>query len=130
MPVTAGVIVTTPQDVALLDVGRGMAMFAQVHTPVAGVVENMSGYVCPECGTVDPIFGSGGARGLAERVGVPLLAQIPLEPAVRRAGDAGRPIVLADPEHPASRAFRELARQVAGAAERLAAAPLAGAAER
>jgi ATP-binding protein involved in chromosome partitioning len=130
VPVTAGVIVTTPQDVALLDVGRGMAMFAQVHTPVAGVVENMSGYVCPECGTVDPIFGSGGAAGLAARFGVPLLAQIPLEPAVRRAGDAGRPIVLADPEHPASRAFRELARQVAAAAERLAAAPLAGAAGR
>jgi ATP-binding protein involved in chromosome partitioning len=130
VPVTAGVIVTTPQDVALLDVGRGMAMFAQVHTPVAGVVENMSGYVCPECGTVDPIFGAGGARGLAERFGVPLLAEIPLEPAVRRAGDAGLPIVLADPEHPASRTFRDLARRVADAAERLAAAAVAGAAER
>jgi ATP-binding protein involved in chromosome partitioning len=130
VPVTAGVIVTTPQDVALLDVGRGMAMFAQVHTPVAGVVENMSGYVCPQCGTVDPVFGSGGARGLADRFGVPLLAQIPLEPAVRQAGDAGQPIVLSDPTHPASRAFRELARRVAGEAERLAATPVAGAVER
>ncbi|HLK12084.1 MAG TPA: Mrp/NBP35 family ATP-binding protein [Candidatus Binatia bacterium] len=127
VPVSAGVIVTTPQDVALLDVARGMAMFAQVHTPVAGVVENMSGYVCPRCGTVDAIFGEGGARGLAERFGVPLLARIPLEPAVRAAGDAGRPVVLAEPDHPASRAFRDLARRVAAEAGRLAAAPLAGA---
>src|SRR2546425_1716030 len=78
VPVTGGVIVTTPQDVALLDVGRGMAMFAQVNTPLLGVVENMSGYVCPRCETFDPIFGEGGARGLAERFGVPLLASIPL----------------------------------------------------
>ncbi|TMA48382.1 MAG: Mrp/NBP35 family ATP-binding protein, partial [Deltaproteobacteria bacterium] len=83
VPVTGAVIVTTPQDVALLDVGRTMAMFAQVSTPVLGVVENMSGYVCPRCGTEDPLFGSGGADGLAERFRVPLLARIPLVPAVR-----------------------------------------------
>jgi ATP-binding protein involved in chromosome partitioning len=124
VPVTAGVIVTTPQDVALLDVGRGMAMFAQVHTPVAGVVENMSGYVCPSCGTEDPIFGQGGAAQLAERFGVPLLARIPLLPAVRVTADAGRPIVLAEPGHPASVAFRELAGRVAAEAERLAAPAL------
>jgi ATP-binding protein involved in chromosome partitioning len=126
VPVTGGVIVTTPQDVALLDVGRGMAMFAQVNTPVIGVVENMSGYVCPHCGTADPVFGEGGATRLADRFAVPLLARIPIAPAVRAAGDAGRPLVLAEPAHPASQIFRELARRVAADAARLAAAPVAG----
>ena len=126
VPVTGGVVVTTPQDVALLDVGRGMAMFAQVNTPVIGIVENMSGYVCPHCGTEDPLFGEGGATRLADRFGVPLLARIPLIPAVRAAGDTGRPIVLAEPAHPVSQIFRELARRVAADAARLAAAPVAG----
>ncbi len=112
VPVSGGVIVTTPQDVALLDVGRGMAMFAQVATPVLGVVENMSGYVCPSCGTEDDVFGRGGADALAERFGVPLLARIPLVPAIREGGDRGRPLVVADPAHPASRAFTALANRV------------------
>jgi ATP-binding protein involved in chromosome partitioning len=112
VPVSGGLIVTTPQDVALMDVARGMAMFGQVSTPVLGVVENMSGYLCPRCGTEDPIFGQGGARALAERFGVPLLAQIPLVPAVREAGDRGRPLVAADPAHPVSRLFAELAAEV------------------
>jgi ATP-binding protein involved in chromosome partitioning len=115
VPVSGGVIVTTPQDVALLDVARGMAMFAQVKTPVLGVVENMSGYVCPGCGTEDPVFGTGGARGLAERFGVPLLARIPLVPAMREAADRGRPLVIARPEDPVSAMFRELAGRVAQA---------------
>jgi ATP-binding protein involved in chromosome partitioning len=126
VPVSGGVIVTTPQDVALLDVGRGMAMFAQVSTPVLGVVENMSGYVCPQCGTEDPIFGKGGAGALAERFGVPVLAQIPLVPAVREAGDRGRPIVVDAPDHPASQAFRALAARVADDLTRLAPAAVAG----
>ena len=116
VPVSGAVIVTTPQDVALLDVGRGMAMFAQVSTPVLGVVENMSGYVCPACGTEDPIFGRGGAERLATRFGVPLLARIPLVPAVREGGDTGRPIVAADPAHPVSRLFAALADRVVEAA--------------
>ena len=116
VPVTGAVIVTTPQDVALLDVGRTMAMFAQVKTPVLGVVENMSGYVCSQCGTEDPIFGRGGADVLAERFGVPLLARIPLVPAVREGGDSGHPIVVAAPEHPVSALFRVLAERVAAAA--------------
>ncbi|HJQ84925.1 MAG TPA: Mrp/NBP35 family ATP-binding protein, partial [Candidatus Binatia bacterium] len=117
VPVSGGVIVTTPQDVALLDVGRGMAMFAQVSTPVLGVVENMAGYVCPSCGTDDPVFGEGGAERLAARFGVPLLARLPLVPAVREGGDAGRPIVIADPGHPVSRSFGVLAERVAAALE-------------
>ena len=112
VPVTGGVIVTTPQDVALLDVGRGIGMFAQVSTPVLGIVENMAGYVCPSCGTEDPIFGDGGGARLAAAFEVPLLARIPIEPSVRAAGDAGRPVVLADPHGPVSEAFRELARRV------------------
>src|SRR5881409_2797032 len=115
VPVAGAVMVTTPQDVALLDVGRGMAMFAQVSTPVLGVVENMSGYLCPRCGTEDPIFGRGGADALAARFGVPVLAPIPLVPALREGGDAGRPLVAAQPEHPASRLFAALAARVAEA---------------
>jgi ATP-binding protein involved in chromosome partitioning len=118
VPVTGAVIVTTPQDVALLDVGRGVAMFAQVSTPVLGVVENMAGYVCPSCGTEDPVFGEGGGARLAEHFGVPLLARVPLVPAVREGGDRGVPLVAAAPEHPVARIFRDLAERVAEAAER------------
>jgi len=122
VPLSGAVIVTTPQDVALLDVGRGMAMFGQVNTPVLGIVENMSGYACGRCGTVDPIFGMGGADHLAERFGVPVLGRIPLVPAVREGGDRGQPLVVVDPEHPVSRMFRELAERVAASAVRVAAA--------
>src|SRR5438034_5815180 len=113
VPVTGAVIVTTPQDVALLDTGRSMGMFLQVNTPVLGVVENMSGYLCPRCGTEDPIFGRGGAEALAARFGVPVLARIPLVAALREGGDAGRPLVAAQPEHPVSRLFAALAARVA-----------------
>jgi ATP-binding protein involved in chromosome partitioning len=122
VPVSGGVIITTPQDVSLLDVGRGMAMFAQVSAPVLGVVENMSGYLCPGCGTEDPIFGRGGADGLAAAFEVPLLARIPLVAAIREDGDAGKPIVLARPEHPVSQAFRTLAARVEAELARRAAA--------
>ena len=120
VPLSGAVIVTTPQDVALLDVGRGIAMFGQVSTPVLGIVENMSGYACARCGTVDPIFGEGGADHLAERFGVPVLARIPLVQAIREGGDRGQPLVAVDPEHPVSRVFRQLAEQVAAAAVRVA----------
>src|SRR5262249_52703250 len=109
VPLSGAVIVTTPQDVALLDVARGMAMFEQVSTPVLGVVENMAGLACAACGTVDPVFGEGGGAHLAERFHVPLLARIALVPAVREGGDRGQPIVVADPAHPVSRQFGELA---------------------
>jgi ATP-binding protein involved in chromosome partitioning len=103
-----------------------MAMFAQVSTPVLGIVENMSAYVCPHCGTRDAVFGQGGGGALAGRVGVPLLAEIPLVPAIREGGDAGRPVVVAEPAHPASQAFLALAERVIGLVDRDAAAAPAG----
>jgi ATP-binding protein involved in chromosome partitioning len=112
VPLSGAVIVTTPQDVALLDVGRGIAMFAQLSTPVIGVVENMSGYACARCGTVDPVFGTGGGDVLAQRFGLPVLARIPLDGAVRAQADAGVPIVVAAPGHPVSAAYRALAEVV------------------
>lgn len=109
------VIVTTPQDVALLDATRAARMFRHVHCPILGVVENMSYFVCPDCGERDDLFGSGGGQRLAAEEGAEVLARIPIEMQVREAGDAGMPIVVRDPRHPASEAFMELARRVAGA---------------
>ena len=117
VPLSGAVIVTTPQDVALLDVGRGIAMFATLSTPVIGVVENMAGYACPRCSAVDPVFGAGGGDALAARFGVPLLARIPLVERVRAQGDAGVPLVVAAPEHPVSATYRELAARVAADVE-------------
>lgn len=107
-----GVIVTTPQDVALLDVERGITMFRQVNAPVLGVVENMSYHVCAGCGDRAEIFGHGGGRAMAEQLGIPFLGEIPLVRAVREAGDTGEPIVAADPQGPSSEAFRVIARRV------------------
>jgi ATP-binding protein involved in chromosome partitioning len=109
------VIVTTPQDVALLDATRAARMLQQLHCPVIGVVENMSYFVCPDCGERDELFGAGGGAKLALAEGTRVLAQIPIHLEVREAGDAGMPIVLKDAEHPASRAFMDLARGVLAA---------------
>jgi ATP-binding protein involved in chromosome partitioning len=122
VPLSGGVIVTTPQAVSLLDVARGVAMFQQVNTPVLGVVESMSYYECPSCHTREDVFGSGGGARLAQECGVPLLAEIPLFAEVRAGGDAGKPIVIDQPEHPASRIFTELARRVVEAVVRARAA--------
>ena len=109
VPLAGGVIVTTPQDVALLDVKRGITMFEQVNAPVLGVVENMSYHLCPGCGRRHDVFGHGGGAAMARRSGVPFLGEIPLLTAIREAGDRGIPIVAADPEHPQSRAFFDVA---------------------
>ena len=109
------VIVTTPQEVATLDAERAVRMFRQVNCPILGVVENMSYFVCPDCGERDDLFGSGGGAKMAKKEGVPLLAEIPLFAELREAADRGRPLTLAQPEHPASAAFIELARRVAAA---------------
>jgi ATP-binding protein involved in chromosome partitioning len=115
VPLSGAVVVTTPQEVSLLDVERGMAMFRQVNTPVIGLVENMSELICSHCGHRDPLFGSGGGEALAERFQVPLLAKIPIVEAVRKGGDEGVPIVVGEPEHPVSAIYDRLARQVADA---------------
>ncbi len=109
------VIVTTPQDVAVADALRAVRMFRQVHCPMLGVVENMSYFVCPDCGERDEIFGHGGGDKMAETEHMEVLARVPIVTAMREAGDAGTPLVIAQPDHPASQAFIELARRVAAA---------------
>lgn len=120
VPLSGGIVVTTPQDVSLLDVGRGLAMLEQLSVPVLGVVENMAGYACPSCGHVEAVFGEDGAARLAAHFSVPLLARLPLDPVVCEQGDRGTPVVLAQPEHPVADAFRRLAARVAGELERRA----------
>jgi ATP-binding protein involved in chromosome partitioning len=107
---SGGIIVTTPQQVSLADVERGVAMFQRVNTPVLGILENMSGYVCPNCGREEALFGSGGGARIADDFGVPLLGKIPLVPEIRVGGDAGKPIVVERPEDPVSRIFLDIAR--------------------
>ena len=106
------VMVSTPQDVATGDVRRGIKMFERVNTPVLGIVENMSGFVCPHCDEEVDVFGSGGGERLAEEMGLPLLGRVPLDPAVRMAGDAGEPTVLSAPDSGAGRALQEIADRV------------------
>ena len=109
---TGGLIVTTPQAVSTLDVARGVAMFNQVNTPVLGIIENMSYYLCPKCGTREELFGHGGGEYLSRACEVPLLAQIPLVTELRQSGDSGKPLVVDLPQHPVSRAFFDLAGKV------------------
>jgi ATP-binding protein involved in chromosome partitioning len=113
IPLSGAIIVTTPQDVALADAIKGLQMFREVKTPVLGIVENMSYFVCPHCGRVAEIFGSGGGERVANKYGVPLLGQIPIDPAVREGGDRGVPIVVGQPGSSTAQAFREAARQAA-----------------
>ncbi len=113
--IDGAVIVTTPQEVAVADALRAVRMFRQVHCPLIGVVENMSYFACPECGDRDEIFGHGGGARMAAQEHTEVLARVPLFVEVREAGDAGTPIVIAQPGHPASQAFMELARRVAAA---------------
>ncbi len=110
-----GVIVTTPQDVALADVERGVKMFQQADVPILGVIENMSFHICPGCGDRAHIFGDGGAARVANRFGLTVLGSIPLAKPVRLSGDEGTPIVVSEPEGTAARAFRGLAESVADA---------------
>ena len=113
IPLGGVVMVTTPQDVALLDVRKAVAMFQRLNVPVLGIVENMSLFVCPHCHGTTPIFGDAGGRRIADEYGVPLLAQIPLDPETRMAGDAGTPITVGKPASPQAMAFQALARAVA-----------------
>ncbi len=119
--VGGAVIVTTPQDLALLDARRGIEMFRKVSVPVLGVVENMSVHICGKCGNEETIFGAGGGDRLAADFGVSVLARPALDPAIRESGDLGEPLLVKQPGHPANAAWLELAR---GVAERCAAEPV------
>jgi ATP-binding protein involved in chromosome partitioning len=112
VPLRGAVIVSTPQDLALIDARRGIAMFKRVNVPVIGVVENMSYFVCPKCGERSDIFGHGGAEHEAERQGVPFLGAVPLHMDIRETSDAGRPVVATDPDGPHAKAFRAIAAKV------------------
>lgn len=107
------VVVSTPQDVALADTVRGIALFDKLKVPVLGLIENMSGFACPHCHEVTDVFGSGGVEAKATERGIPFLGRIPLTAEIRKGGDAGEPIVHAHPEHPVSKAFLQTATQVA-----------------
>ncbi|MDB5512273.1 MAG: sodium:proton antiporter [Enterovirga sp.] len=108
-PLAGAVIVSTPQDLALIDARRGVSMFQKVEVPILGVVENMATFVCPHCGTATPIFGHGGARHEAERLGVPFLGEVPLVMEIRETSDAGRPVVATRPDGPHAKIFGEIA---------------------
>src|SRR5262245_39828171 len=112
VPLRGAVIVSTPQDLALIDARRGVAMFKRVNVPVLGVVENMSYFLCPSCGTRSDIFGHGGARHEAKRLGVPFLGEVPLHMAIREKSDAGLPVVATEPDGPHAQIYRDIAAKV------------------
>ena len=112
VPLKGAVIVSTPQDLSLIDARRGLAMFKKVNVPVLGIVENMSYFECPHCGTKSDIFGHGGARHEAEKLGVPFLGEIPLHMAIRATSDAGTPVVDSEPDGPHAAIYRAIAGQV------------------
>lgn len=113
LPLTGSLIVSTPQDVALLDAGKALMMFKKLNVPVLGIVENMSTFVCPHCGDTTDLFGHGGAQAAAVRYGVPFLGEIPLHLRIREGGDNGRPVVAAEPDSPEAQTFMNVARNVA-----------------
>lgn len=112
VPLAGAVIVSTPQDLALIDARKGLAMFKKVDVPVLGIVENMSYFLCPDCGSRHDIFGHGGARADAERLGVPFLGEVPLAMKIRETSDAGTPIVVSDPEGQSAQIYKEIAGKV------------------
>jgi ATP-binding protein involved in chromosome partitioning len=112
VPLAGAVIVSTPQDIALIDARKGLNMFRKVDVPVLGIVENMSWFACPNCGHVSHVFSHGGAREEAERLGVEFLGEIPLDMAIRETSDEGRPIVASRPESPHATAFLRIAERV------------------
>ena len=112
VPLKGAVIVSTPQDLALIDARRGIAMFQRVNVPVLGIVENMSYFLCPQCGTRSDIFGHGGARHEAERLGVPFLGEVPLHMTIREKSDAGLPVVATEPDGPHAAIYRDIAARV------------------
>jgi ATP-binding protein involved in chromosome partitioning len=117
VPLKGAVIVSTPQDIALIDAKKGVTMFQKTHVPIFGIVENMSMFICPDCGSSHAIFGHGGAREMAEKMNVPLLAEIPLVPRIRETSDSGAPISVSAPDSLEAQAFLALAQKVRAALE-------------
>ncbi len=113
IPVSGAVIVTTPQDIALLDAQKGLKMFEKVGVPVLGIVENMSVHICSHCGHAEPIFGTGGGQKMAQKYGVELLGSLPLDIRIREQADGGHPTVIADPDSTAAQMYRSIARRMA-----------------
>lgn len=113
VPLAGAVIVTTPQQVAVDDVRKAIAMFRQVHVEILGVVENMAGFVCAHCHQTTDIFGAGGAETLSKKFSIPILGRIPLDPTIRVGGDSGEPIVKSHPNSPTAQSFRQVAGQLA-----------------
>jgi ATP-binding protein involved in chromosome partitioning len=115
IPVSGAVIVTTPQDIALLDARKGLKMFEKVQVPVLGIVENMSIHICSNCGHAEHIFGEGGGERMAKQYGVEFLGGLPLDIRIREDADGGHPSVVADPEGAVAKIYRDIARKVAAA---------------
>ena len=113
VPVAGAIVVTTPQVVSLADSRRAVAMYRKLDVPTLGVIENMSYYMCPDCGRESEIFGKGGGQDIAEELGVPFLGQIPLYEPIRIGSDTGNPIVTAEPDSAAARAFMQVAERMA-----------------
>jgi ATP-binding protein involved in chromosome partitioning len=113
IPVSGAVIVTTPQDIALLDAKKGLRMFQEVNVPVLGIVENMSVHICSKCGHEEAIFGTGGGQQMSEQYGVDLLGQLPLDVSIREGADNGRPTVAIAPDSPIASIYRRMARRTA-----------------
>jgi ATP-binding protein involved in chromosome partitioning len=113
VPVTGAVIVTTPQDIALLDARKGLKMFEKVGIPILGVVENMSTHICSNCGHVEEIFGSGGGEKMTQDFQVDFLGKLPLKMSIREQTDSGKPTVVAEPDGPVAAIYKEIARKVA-----------------
>jgi ATP-binding protein involved in chromosome partitioning len=112
VPLAGAVIVSTPQDLALVDARKGLNMFRKVDVPVLGIIENMSYFLCPHCGERSDIFGHGGARHEAERLQTPFLGEVPLDMEIRLTSDAGTPVVAAEPDGVHARIYREIAARV------------------
>ncbi len=118
VPLSGAVIVSTPQDLALIDARKGIAMFKRVEVPILGIVENMSYFLCPKCGERSDVFGHGGARDEAEKLGVPFLGEVPLHMEIRETSDSGKPVTVAAPESTYAQIFRDLAANVWSEVER------------
>jgi ATP-binding protein involved in chromosome partitioning len=113
VPVSGAIIVTTPQDIALLDARKGLKMFEKVEVPILGIIENMSTHICASCGAEEHIFGAGGGARMAEQFGVSFLGELPLDIRIREQADGGQPTVAAEPDSRIAQIYREIARRVA-----------------